>query len=560
VTTSQESISQTGAPLALGVDYGTESGRVLVLDLVSGAELAASVVPYAHGVIDDKLPDSGIELGHDWALQHPLDYLEVLEKGIPAALGDAGVDPQRVIGIGTDFTACTVLPTLADGTPLCTLEQWRDHPNAWTKLWKHHAAQRYADRLTEVAAERGESFLSRYGGRISSEWYFPKLIQVFEEDREVYDATERFIEAADWIIWQLTGNEVRSTCAAGYKGFWSPTEGIPSEEYFGAAFPDFAGPGARYGSNFAPLGARAGTVRPELAARLGLRADVAVAVGNVDSFVSFPGCGVESTGSIVSVIGTSICDMVIHPEEIRLPGITGVVKDGIFAGSYGYEAGQPAVGDMFAWFVDRLLATAGAGRGARYAELESAAENLAPGSTGLVALAWWNGNRSILADADLSGAMIGMTLSTTPEEVYRALLESVAFGARRIIDNFTDHGLGIERIVACGGIAEKSSALMQMYADATGLPVDVPASPQIPARGSALFGAVAAGADAGGFDDIADAVAALRPGLARSYQPRGETKATYDEVYRIYAGLHDALGRENVNWMHALKQIRRAAR
>jgi L-ribulokinase len=554
VRTAGRSVA-SGSPLAIGIDFGTESGRVLILDLGSGEELGVAEVRYAHGVIEDALPGSREPLGYDWALQHPLDYVEVVERGVPAVLRSTGVDPARVVGLGIDFTSCTVLPTTADGTPLCTIEKWSGRPHAWPKLWKHHAAQPYADRLTQVAIERGEPFIDRYGGRISSEWYFPKLLQLFYEDREVYDAADAFVEAADWIVWRLTGSSVRSSCAAGYKAFWSQEEGLPPKEYFHAAYPDLVDPGAKLGSDFAPLGTRAGFVREELALRLGLPPEVAVAVGNVDSFVSLPGAGVERPGTFVMVVGTSICDMVVHPDEILLPGITGVVRDGILPGLYGYEAGQPAVGDMLAWYVDRLLGVPGDERADRYAELEAAAGTLAPGSSGLVALDWWNGNRSVLADADLSGAIVGLTLATAPEQIYRALLESIAFGTRRIVDNFDGHGLAVDRIVACGGVAEKSPVLMQLLADVTGLTVDVPSSPQIPARGSAMFGAVAAGRRRGGFDDIASAVAALRPATARSYRPDSAAGVVYGEVYEIYRGLHDVLGRDHVGWMHALKLI-----
>jgi L-ribulokinase len=545
--------------LALGLDYGTASGRVLVLDLSDGSELAAVDVPYTHGVIEDTLPSSGERLDTDWALQHPADYLEVIERGVPEALKRADVDPSRVIGLGLDVTSCTVLPVTRDGTPLCLTERWSTRPHAWPKLWKHHAAQPQADLLTTLAQERDEPFLARYGGRISSEWYFPKLLQIFNEDRDVYDAAAGFIEATDWIVWQLTGVEARCSCAASYKALWSAGTGLPSADYFEAAAPGFASSAARLGTRFAPLGTSAGTVHRELAERLGLNPDVAVAVGNVDSFVSVPGAGVERAGTLVTVVGTSICDMVVHPKEILLPGITGVVRDGILPGLYGYEAGQPAVGDMLGWYVGDLLATASAERGARHDALEREAGVLAPASTGLIALNWWNGNRSILADADLSGVIAGLTLTTTQAEIYRALLESIAFAARRIVDNFVSHGLTIERIVACGGIAEKSPVLMQLFADITGRPIDVPDSPQIPARGSAMFGAVAAGPLTGGFPGIAEAVARLRPATAHSYTPDSTATDTYERVYAIYRGLHDTFGQDHVEWMHELKSLRRTA-
>jgi L-ribulokinase len=551
------------SPLSLGIDFGTLSGRVLVLDLGSGAELAGVDIPYEHGAIEDRLPDSDERLDTDWALQHPLDYIDVIERGIPEALSRAGVEPGRVIGIGIDVTSCTVLPTTQDGTPLCVQERWRRRPHAWAKLWKHHAAQSHADRLTELAQERGEPFLARYGGRISSEWYFPKLLQIYEEDREVYDAAERFLEATDWIVWQLTGAERRCSCAVSYKAFWSPDAGLPSAAYFDAVSSGFSGSAAKLGSDFAPLGTCAGTLRSDLAERLGLSSDVAVAVGNVDSFVSVPGAGVERAGTFVTVVGTSICDMVVHPEEILLSGITGVVRDGILPGLYGYESGQPAVGDMLGWYVGNLLGAAGDERNERYDELEAAAGALAPGATGLVALNWWNGNRSILADADLSGVIAGLTLSTTSADIYRALLESIAFAARRIIDNYTDHGMTIDQLVACGGIAEKSPVLMQLFADISRRPVHVPGSTQIPARGAAMFGAVAAGASglhSGGFSDIAAAVERLRPDIAHSYTPDASSAGVYNRVYEVYRGLHDTLGATHVEWLHGLKAVRRDAR
>ncbi len=536
---------------AIGVDFGTESGRALLLDARSGEELAVSVVPYPSGVIDRTLPDSGERLPPDWALQDPDDWVAVIEQALPEVLAKAGVPADEVGGIGVDFTSCTVLPVTAEGVPLCTLEPWRTRRHAWPKLWKHHAAQPVADRLNGVALERGEDFLNRYGGRISSEWYFPKLIEVWLEDREVYDAAARYIEATDWIVWWLCGVERRQSCTAGYKALWSAAEGLPPVAFFDAAYPGFTEPAEKLGTAFVPLGTRAGALRGELAARLGLPDTVAVAVGNVDSFVSLPGAGVEQPGSYVMVVGTSICDMVVHPEEIRLPGITGVVRDGILPGLYGYEAGQVAVGDMLAWFVDTFHPGTDA-----YAALEQAAAELRPGATGLVALDWWNGNRTILADADLTGVMCGLTLHSTQGEIYRALLESIAFGNRRIMENFEEHGLELSEIVACGGIAQRSPLMMQLLADTSGRTVRVPASGEIPARGAALFGALAGGA----YDDIGAAIAATRPATARTYAPDPAAKRTYDQVYAIYHGLHDMLGRSQVELLHGLKRIRTTER
>ena len=532
---------------AIGVDFGTESGRAALVDLSNGDVLATSVVRYPSAVIDRTLPSTGEQLPPDWALQDPDDWITVVEQAVPEVINEARLDPERVVGFGVDFTSCTVLPVTSDGVPLCTLEQWRARRHAWPKLWKHHAAQPVADRLNEVALERGESFLERYGGRISSEWYFPKLISVWLEDREVYDAAAAYIEATDWIVWWLTGAERRQTATAGFKAMWSPAEGLPPTEYFEAAYPGFDKPGEKLGDTFVPLGTKAGTLRAEVARRTGLSESVAVAVGNVDAWVSVPGVGVEEPGTFVVVIGTSICDMIVHPEETRLPGITGVVKDGILPGLFGYEAGQAAVGDMLAWFVENVARDPGS-----YAQLEEAASRIGPGETGLVALDWWNGNRTILADADLTGAILGMTLQTTREQIYRALLESIAFGSRRIMDNFEEHGLVLSQIVACGGIAERSPLMMQLLADTSGHEVHVPEVTEIPARGAALFGAVAAGV----FEDIGSAIDATRPRSVRTYKPDLEAKKTYDRVYEIYRKLYEMLGRTEVRLLHDLKRIR----
>ncbi|MFZ1992540.1 MAG: ribulokinase [Solirubrobacteraceae bacterium] len=537
----------TGRECSIGVDFGTESGRVLVLDARSGEELGVSVVPYPSAVIDRELPSTGERLPGDWALQDPDDWVKVLEDGIPAAVADAGVAPDEVTGLGIDVTSCTVLPVTQDGTPLCTLDEWRERRHAWPKLWKHHAAQPVADRLNEVALERNEPFLERYGGRISSEWYFPKLIEVWCEDREVYDACAAFIEATDWIVWHLTGQEVRQSATAGYKAMWSPEDGLPPTEYFEAAYPGFSAPSEKLGTEFVALGSKAGTLIAERASRLGLTEDVAVAVGNVDAWVSVPGAGVTSPATFVTVIGTSTCSMIVSPDEVRLPGVTGVVRDGILPGLYGYEAGQAAVGDMLAWFVRTLD-----GDRDTYARLEGEAAGLAPGATGLVALDWFNGNRSILADADLTGAIFGLTLHSSPAEIYRALLESIAFGNRRIIDNFVEHGLELSEIVAVGGIAERSPLTMQLLADTSGLTVHVPSWREVPARGAALFGAVAAGI----YDDIDAAIEATRPSSSRTYTPEPAAKEVYDRVYGIYRTLYETLGRSEVELLHGLKRIR----
>ena len=404
--------------------------------------LATSVVRYPSAVIDETLPSTGERLPADYALQDPDDWVKVLERGIPAVMKESGVDAEQVVGIGIDFTSCTVLPTTSEGTPLCTLDEWRDRKQAWPKLWKHHAAQPVADRLNEVALERGEAFLERYGGRISSEWYFPKLIEVWLEDREVYDACCALHrgDRLDRVVADRRRSAARPPppasrrCGHRRKACHRPTTSLPPTPA--------STPRREAGRHVRPAGDE-GRARcdAEVAKKLELSESTAVAVGNVDAWVSVPGVGVEDPGTFVIVIGTSICDMIVHPEEIRLPGITGVVKDGILPGLYGYEAGQAAVGDMLAWFVDDAGDGPGQLRRARGSRPRSSSR-ARPGwsrSTGGTA----TGRSSPTPTS--RGAIFGLRCRPRREQIYRALLESIAFGSRRIMDNFEEHGLVLSR-------------------------------------------------------------------------------------------------------------------
>lgn len=550
------------ARYALGVDFGTESGRVVLVDVRDGREVATAVHRYRHGVMDTALP-SGRPLEPDWALQHPLDYLEVLTTAIPAVLQESGVDPRQVIGLGIDFTSCTMLPVRADGTPLCLLPEFAERPHAWVKLWKHHAAQDEANRLNAIARERGEPWLERYGGKISSEWLIPKIWQILNEDPEIYAAADRFIEAADWVIWQLTGTETRNSCCAGYKAiYWDKRAGYPSRDFFRALDPRLENlVEEKLSTHILPLGTRAGYLTPAMAERLGLHTGVAVAVGNVDAHVSVPACGVTGPGKMVMVMGTSICHMVLGTEVRAVPGMCGVVEDGILPGYFGYEAGQSAVGDIFAWYVEHgvpAAVTAEAERrgvGVHELLMEKAAA-LRPGQSGLLALDWWNGNRSILVDADLTGLIVGLTLQTEAHEIYRALIEATAFGTRTIIDNFVAHGVAVDELVACGGLPERNPLLMQIYADVTGRAIRVSASSQTPALGAAMFGAVAAGPEAGGYRTIEEAAARMAHLRPEAYRPNPAHTAVYERLYQEYRTLHDYFGRGANDVMKRLKELR----
>ena len=347
------------AKYAIGVDFGTESGRAVLVDVADGREVATAVHAYANGVIDERLPGTDIRLEPDFALQDPNDYIEVFKRTVPAVLAQSGVEPEDVIGLGIDFTACTMMPTLADGTPLCSLPEWRSHPHAWVHLWKHHAAQPEANKLNEIAREQGFDFLNRYGGKISSEWFVPKAWQILDEDPAVYAAAGRLIEGADWVIWQLTGKETRNLTTAGYKGIWSKREGFPPNAFYRALDPGLERlVDDKMSREIAELGQKAGGLTAEAAAWTGLKPGTAVAVANVDAHVAVPAVTVVEPGRMVIIMGTSNCHMVLGTEERLVPGMCGYVEDGIIPGLFGYEAGQSCVGDHFAWFTENCVPAA----------------------------------------------------------------------------------------------------------------------------------------------------------------------------------------------------------
>jgi L-ribulokinase len=553
-----------GRKYAIGIDYGTESGRALLVDVSTGDILATHVTPYPHGVMDKTLPDDagGTALDPEWALQHPDDYLEVLRRSVPAVLRESGVDARDVIGVGIDFTACTMLPIDANGVPLCFDERWKRHPHAWVKLWKHHAAQDDANVMNEVAEARGESFLERYGGSMSCEWMLPKIGQILREAPDVYAAADRFVEAGDWVVAELTGQMKRNSCAAGYKAAWRKTEGYPSRDYFAAVDPRLERIAeTKLRGEVVASGTKAGELTKEMAEMTGLRPGTAVAAAIVDAHSAVPGVGVVSPGKMVLAMGTSLCHMMIAEVERMVEGVRGVVEDGIIPGYFGYEAGQPAVGDLFAWFAERCVPRYAHEEAAAFGEslfswLERKASSLAPGESGLLALDWWNGNRSVLADEGLSGVIVGLKLHTRPEEMYRALLEATAFGTKRIIDAFEASGIGVDELYASGGIPQRNALLMQLFADITGKPIHVPATTQSTALGAAMMGAVAAGSAHGGYDTIQDAASRMAPPVGKCYRPNPAHANVYAELYREYRILHDYFGRGQNSVMHALRRLR----
>lgn len=547
-------------PYTIGIDFGTLSGRALLVDTADGHEVATAVCDYPSAVIDERLPTSGKPLPPEWALQDPLDYLTVIEQTVPAVIRESGIDPGEIAGLAIDFTACTMMPTKADGTPLRALPEFETHPHAWVKLWKHHASQPQADKINETARQMGENWLPRYGGKISSEWFFSKALQILEEAPDIYRQADRLIEACDWVIWQLTGVETRNACTAGYKAIVQDGT-YPSSDYFAALHPDFADVvDSKMSRSFAQLGDKAGGLTAAWAQKTGLQEGVAVAVANVDAHVTAPAVKAVEAGVMVMIMGTSTCHIMSGNSIRNVEGMCGVVEGGVIPGLYGYEAGQSGVGDIFAWYVDNAVPQeyyeAARAEGLNIHDyLEREASQQAVGEHGLLALDWWNGNRSTLVDAELSGMLVGMTLATRAPDIYRALIESTAYGTREIIEAFEEKGVEVRELVAAGGLPEKNALLRQIYADVTGRPLKLAGSAQAPALGSAMHAAVAAGI----YPSIQAAAEKMGKLKDEVVTPIATNQAVYDQLYTEYKRLYSYFGRGENPVMKTLKRLRRDA-
>ncbi len=529
------------APVALGLDFGTESVRAVLID-AAGSELGVGLANYPHGQILQTLPGTGLALPPRFALQCPRDWIESSAVAVRDALAAADIDPASVVGIGVDFTSCTMLPAKRDGTPLCELSEYRDRVFAWPKLWKHHGAIAETERMNELARQRGESFLNRYGGSIGLEWFFPKLLETINGDAEVADAAEVWLEAGDWFVWQLVGGDAaalpRSTCQAGYKALWSPEDGYATPEYLAAVDPRLADAAANKmpGRMLSP-GQKAGELCGAMAERLGLPAGIAVSAATIDAHAAVPGVGEAAPGTLVMVLGTSSCHMLNATEGKPIDGVAGIVPGGILPGLYGYETGQAAVGDAFGWLLQLLHLDS-------FEPLTRQAMELPAGADGVLCLDWMNGCRTPLMDGSVKGAFTGLTLSTGPAHLYRALLEASAFGLRWIVDVLTEGGVPVQRFVASGGLPHHNPAVVRVYASVLGSPIEVHPSQQGPALGAAVLGMLAAGPERSGFETVTQAAAAMA-GVRQEHKhivhPVAEDKPTYDDLYQRYRGLADKL-------------------
>lgn len=532
--------------VSLGLDFGTNSVRALLADVTTGEELATAVWGYEHGeegiLADAKNPNV--------ARQHPRDYVQGVEAAtravLSAGLSHGGFNAESVIGIGIDTTGSTPIPVDDACRPLAFRDEFSGNLNAMAWLWKDHSGVAEAEEITELAAREHPEYLAKCGGTYSSEWFFSKLLHCLRADPAVFDAAATWLECADYVPALLTGarrpaDVLRSVCAAGHKAMYHAGRGLPSADFLARLDPRLGAARGRLYERAYTADTEAGRLCGEWASRLGLRAGIPVAVGAFDAHVGAVGAGIRP-GRQVKVIGTSSCDMLVAPNTADLPdipGLCGIVDGSILPGHYGLEAGQSAVGDIFNWFARHI---AGREEGDVHGRLTEKASRLRPGASGLLALDWNNGNRTVLVDARLTGLLLGQTLHTTHEEIYRALIEATAFGGRKIIERFLEYGVGVDEVVNTGGIAEKNPLVMQIYADVIGRPMRLSRSAQTCALGAAMFGAVAAGPERGGHGDVASAQAAMAGLKDRAYRPDPEAGRVYDELYSVYRELHDAFG------------------
>lgn len=531
---------------SIGIDFGTLSARAIIVDVNDGREIAASEFVYPHAVMDRTLPDA-TPLDTFSAYQHPQDYIDALKFTVPALISESGVNADDIVGIGIDFTSCTLLAVDEKGTPLCFYDEFKSEPHAYAKLWKHHSAQAEADEITAKAIASGEKWIQTYGGRVSSEWLFPKVLETLRKAPEVYEKAYRFVEAGDFITWMLTGESVNSSCMMGYKGMWNKTNGYPSKEFLKMVAPEFENiVGTKISENIKPTGTKMGEINSYGSELTGLKLGTPVAVPIIDAHASLPAAGIAEGGKMMLILGTSACHIIMDEEEKTVPGICGIVRDGIIPELVAYEAGQNATGDIFDWFVKNNVTQSYAAAAEKenkniFAYLTEKAEKLEVGESGLVAIDWWNGNRTPYSDSSLTGAIMGYTLQTRPEEIYRALIESTAFGTKTILDLYSDNGVEIKEIYATGGISQKNSFLMQIYADVIGKEIKVPDMKQAGAMGSAILAAFAGGA----YDTVKAAVTGMVNVDVKTYRPNLENTKKYEPIYNEYRAFSEFFAKRN---------------
>lgn len=545
----------------IGLDYGTLSGRGVLVRVSDGEILNSFVCNYPHAVMDETLCETGEKLPENWALQVPHDYVEVLDSVVPRLMAESGVDKCDVIAIGVDFTSCTMLPVDENNVPLCELDEYKTCKYAYAKLWKHHGAQPEADVINALLEARGLEEDPRFGGKVSSELMVPKAMETLLDAPEIYEAADEFVEAGDWLTRVLTDSNDRSCSMAGYKMWWNALEGYPDADFFKALDPRLENftseklPGKLRG-----MGERIGVLSKAWADRLCLAEGIAVAPAIIDSHAGFPGSGVSRPDQMMMVLGTSSVMLALTDQPYSRYGVMGGVRDAIVPGWYALESGLACVGDLFGWYMENMLPAsyekqAQAEGKDVFTFLNEKAAARKVGEGGVLALDWFSGNKTPFVDGSLSGALVGMNMTTRPEDIYRAMIEATAFGTKRIVDLYEAHGANIAEVIASGGIAIKNPFVMQIYADVLGKDISVTACDQAAALGSAIYATLAAGSANGGYDDYTEAVQKMSQPMLTTYHPVEENTARYAKLYKLYCALGGKMGDDADEIMHELRKI-----
>ncbi len=534
----------------IGVDFGTLSARAVVLSM-TGEIKSSCTVEYPHAVMDETLGD--VSLPPDFALQDPNDYLYALKKVISDALADANISNSDVCALCIDFTACTVLCHLADGTPMCNIDEFKSNPHAYVKLWKHHGAKQEARELERVAKDTNASWLKFYNNTVSSESFFAKALETFKNAPELYNKSERISEAGDWLSFMLTGVDTRSVSFAGFKAFWSADDGYPSKEYLDSVEDGFGDIiGTKLSDNVVFAGECVGKITKQGAQLCGLCEGTLVGTPMIDAHAPLISLGITAPGTLMMVLGTSGCYIVNDTGRREIDGICASSDNSVIPGLCTYEAALACFGDQLDWFIKKLLGNNYKDSASAHADLTKKSEALKIGESGLVALNWFNGNRCPLSDFNLSGMIMGLTLTTRPEEIYRALLEGAVFSTAIIIENYKNAGIPVDNIIATGGIAWKNPHFVGILADVLDIPISVSSSPEGAAHGCAIVASVVAGE----FDTFENAAKVLSAPIAKTYYPNPENHKQYMPLYDIYKTLHNHFGVENPKIMSALKKLK----
>lgn len=541
----------------IGIDFGTLSARAVIADPTNGDEIAESTYNYPHGVMDEKLPD-GTKLPPQWALQHPADYIEALQTTLSDIFKKSKIQPEQIVGLGLDFTTCTILPIYENGTPLCTTSEFINEPHAYVKLWKHHGAWKETEKINQVLEELDPERLAVYGGKISSEWMLPKILETLNNAPEVYDKADRFIEAGDWLSMMLTGKETRSIAYAGFKSCWTAKNGYPDAKILEAIEPKFKNLiGTKIPERVYGINEIAGTLNENGAKLTGLPIGTPLSLPMIDAQAALPALGITESGQMMHILGTSACLITNSDEATPVKGISGYAENAVVPNCTTYEAGQACVGDSFDWFVkncvpEKYKKEADENNVSIHEILRRKASKFKPGQTGLLALDWFNGNRSILDDSNLSGMVLGLTVTTKPEEIYRAIIESTAFGAKVIIETFESQNIKVNEIFAAGGIAKKDEMMMQIYADVMNKPIHIASTAQAGALGSAINATVAAGI----YKDIKEAASFMKKSFSKTYYPKPENVEIYKKLFDEYKLLHDYFGKGGNDIMKRLQNLK----